>query len=199
MIPLAPPPPLEKLLLSCSQDTLVRLFREAGATHQGRYLHWDKLLHLTPPEELSAEEWWFGIKLARRQQFRTVPLRNLKGEPFHYTLPDCVLKKLHHIDSLASGRLALSEQVATEENRDRFIFNSLVEEAITSSQLEGAGTTRQVAADMIRYERRPRDKSERMILHRTLTAETLEDPSAVGRDTTETHGNPHRLRQQRRR
>lgn len=203
---LVPPPPPEKLLASCPHDILLRLFREVGTTHQGRYLHWDKLRHLTPPEELSAEEWWLGIKLARHQQFRTIPLRDLKGEPFRYTLPDCVLKKLHHIDSLASGRLALSEQVATEENRDRFIFNSLVEEAITSSQLEGASTTRQVAADMIRYERRPRDKSERMILnnylamqsvrevknrpldfaglmslHRTLTAETLEDPSAAGR------------------
>ncbi len=81
-----------------------------------------------------------------------------------------------------------------------------MEEAITSSQLEGAVTTRQVAADMIRTGRTPRDVSERMILnnyrtmrwiqqlkeseltpdlvfdvHRMVTEDTLKDQTAVER------------------
>lgn len=204
--PLSVPPSVGALFASCGHETLIRVLEDVGITDHGRYLHWDKLRHLTPPERLTTEQWWLGIKLARRQQFRHIPLVDLRGQPFGYTLPDCVLAKLHTIDSLASGRLTLGAQVATPENRDRFIFNSLVEEAITSSQLEGASTTRQVAADMIRYQRRPRDKSEQMILnnyramqsvreirdqaldfdtlmalHRTLTADTLDDPTAAGR------------------
>lgn len=192
---------------SCPTEVAVRLFTgEVGATYRGQYVHWDKLRHLKPPQGLTAEQWWFGIKLARIKQYRKLPMLDLKGQPFVYALPDCVLAKLHTIDSLASGRLALGAQVATEENRDRFIFNSLVEEAITSSQLEGASTTRQVAADMIRYQRKPQDKSERMILnnylamqsvremkeqaldfdalmelHRTLAEGTLEHVDAAGR------------------
>src|SRR5205807_459844 len=82
----------------------------------------------------------------------------------------------------------------------------LIEESISSSQLEGAVTTTRVAAEMLRSGRKPRDKSERMILnnylamklikphvkqlltpefvfeiHRRLTEDTLDDPGCAGR------------------
>lgn len=41
----------------------------------------------------------------------------------------------------------------------------MIEEAIRSSQLEGAATTRRVAKDMLRRGRSPRDRGERMILN----------------------------------
>lgn len=208
MKPPLTPPPLEALFARFTPELMVKLLNSGAmsAAPQDRYLHWDKLRHLAPPSGLTSEEWWLGIKLARKQQNRPVPLRDVRGRVFSYTLPDCVLAKLHAIDSLASKRVTLAGPVATEEHRDRFIFNSLVEEAITSSQLEGASTTRQVAADMIRYQRTPRDGSERMILnnyhamqsvreiknqpltfdllmslHHTLTHDTLEDSDAAGR------------------
>jgi Fic family protein len=81
-----------------------------------------------------------------------------------------------------------------------------MEEAITSSQLEGAATTRRVAKEMILSGREPRDRSEQMIrnnydtmqhlrdlkdeplnsdmlfeLHRLITHDTLNDPTAAGR------------------
>jgi Fic family protein len=171
-----------------------------------QYVHWDKLRHLDPPPPLSHEQWWLGIKIERMSQSRRLPLLDPGGRPFVYTLPDPVLAMLHRIDNRASGRVELPGTVATEENRDRFVFNSLVEEAITSSQLEGASTTRQAAADMIRQHRAPRDQDERMIfnnframeslrelrgkpldretlmrLHLTLTDSTLEDFGAAGR------------------
>lgn len=176
MKPLQSPPSTEALMRSCPAEIAVRLFMgEVGATHQGQYLHWDKLRHLQPPPGLTTEQWWLGIKIARLKQYRKLPLVDLKSQPFVYALPDCVLAKLHAIDSLASGRLSLGAHVATEEHRDRFIFNSLVEEAITSSQLEGASTTRQVAADMIRYQRKPQDKSERMILNNYLAMQSVRE------------------------
>jgi Fic family protein len=48
-----------------------------------------------------------------------------------------------------------------------------MEEAITSSQLEGAATTREVAKEMIREGRQPRDRSERMILNNYLTMQRI--------------------------
>lgn len=190
-------------LTKISMETFVSHFE---GKHRDSYLHWDKLRHKTPPEGLDHEQWWLRIKLGRVQQYRILPITDKNNLPFVYSVPDDVMERLHHIDSRASGRITFSENVATKENRDRFVFNSLVEEAITSSQLEGASTTRQIAADMIRTSRRPKNKSEQMILnnyvgmkqvreicdkplsedvlmqlHAVLTEDTLDDPTAAGR------------------
>ena len=53
--------------------------------------------------------------------------------------------------------------------RDRYLVRSLMEEAITSSQLEGAATTREVAKKMLAEGRPPRDRGEKMILNNFLT------------------------------
>ena len=52
---------------------------------------------------------------------------------------------LHQVDRDASGRIELPADVANTDARNRYLVNSLIEEAITSSQLEGAATTRRVA------------------------------------------------------
>jgi Fic family protein len=172
-----------------------------------RYLHWDKLRHLSPPTGLSTEQWWLKIKLARNSERRQLLLRDPEGRPFGFTLPDQILRHLHHIDQRCSGEVAMDEVVTSEEQAgQRFLVNSLMEEAIRSSQLEGATTSRRVAKEMLRSGRQPRNRSERMIannyralqfmreemgetltpetvleLHRILTEGTLDDPSAAGR------------------
>jgi Fic family protein len=100
----------------------------------------------------------------------------------------------------------MAEEVTNPNSRDRYIISSLIEESVTSSQLEGASTTTDVAKDMIRSGRRPIDRSEQMIfnnyrgmrfvqshsknpltpelvfeLHRIVTADTLDEPGKAGR------------------
>ena len=172
----------------------------------GRYLHWDRLRHRTPPANLSPEEWWLGAKLARNAISKDLPFQDVRGRAFRFSVPDSVLERLHRIDRDAAGQIQTHAEVVSSEGRERYVLSSLVEEAITSSQLEGAATTRQVAKDMIRDGRKPRDRDERMIfnnyaamsrireikdrplslelifeLHRVLTAETLDEPDAAGR------------------
>jgi len=172
----------------------------------GRYLHWDQLRRRNPPEGFSWEEWWLGVKLSRFPALRNLPLEDTSGRPFRYAPVDSVQERLHHIDQRAAGRIAFPDVLTNPETRDRYIVSSLIEEAITSSQMEGASTTRQVAADMLRRGRPPADTSERMILnnfeaiqfvrsikdrpltpddvleiHRITTADTLENPDAAGR------------------
>lgn len=200
------PKPLPELFGKFSKE-LPRIL-QAGITPapKGQYLHWDKLRQLTPPPGLGHEEWWLGIKVARAQLYRELPLRDAAGRPFRFASPDVVQELLHKIDRRAGVRIELPAQVMSPEARDRYIFNSLVEESITSSQLEGAATTRQVAADMIRYGHKPTTTSEQMIfnnyeamqeirklkdtpltppmvlrLHKVLTTDTLDDPGAAGR------------------
>ena len=203
--PLAPPP-LAELLDRHREHLPVLLSQGIQPTVEGRYVHWDALRRRPRPEGLSAGAWWTGIRLARAGQSRSLPLRDARGRRFTYMLPDRVQEALHRIDSRASGRIEVADAVTNPATRERFIVSSLIREAITSSQLEGASTTRAVATRMIRAGRTPRDRSERMILnnyrtmrevramkeqpltceavlalHRGVTDGTLADPDDAGR------------------
>ena len=69
------------------------------------------------------------------------------------------------------------EQVTSPATRDTYLFRSIVEEVITSSQLEGGSTTRKVAKAMIQKGRAPRDRSERMIFNNFEAMRALCAPS----------------------
>ena len=202
-------PRLENLMENIESDDLSKLFSQYGsipATVEGKYLHWSELKHRRPPKGLDHKLWWLGIKLARNQLTRTVPLKNINGGKFQFGMPDIVLEMLHKIDSKATGRVAISEQVTNPDTRNRYIVSSLIEEAIKSSQLEGASTSRKIASNMLRSGRKPKDKHEQMIvnnyvamnfvrevkglqltpelvlnLHKIVTEDTLENSDAAGK------------------
>ena len=205
-LPLSPPS-LESLVTSLSPEALATVLAQPQpGLPEGRYLHWDELRHRTPPAGVNHEQWWWGIKMARLAQSQVLPLLDKAGEPFLYAMPAPVVRALHFIDRDAAGQILMDSPVATPEDRDRYLVSSLIEESITSSQLEGASTTRRAAEDMLRAGRRPRTLSERMIfnnyqamrhirairdesltpslileLHRMLAADTLDDPRDAGR------------------
>jgi len=55
--------------------------------------------------------------------------------------------------------------IIPSEDRERYLISSLMEEAISSSQMEGAATTRRVAKEMLRKSISPHNKSEQMIVN----------------------------------
>lgn len=207
--PVAPPAPdaiLAKLEAEGDQRRLIELISRAAELQDQEYLPWDKLRYKTPPEGLSTEEWWLATSIARNSMRRRLPLFSVEEHPFSYALPDDILRLTEEISRRASGVIAVPEPVTNPATRDRYIVNSLIEEAIRSSQLEGAATSRKVAKDMIRSGRRPKDRSERMImnnynamqrigelrdqkitpqliceLHRIVTEGTLDNPESAGR------------------
>jgi Fic family protein len=208
----ATPPPNEDLVREFPLETLFgALLPQLGESIEiqsnPEYLHWDKLRHLEPPEDLSARAWWLQIKLGRVTDMRSLPITGPDGRHFTYCLPDQVLWHLHRIDQrLASGIGIDSTLTSDRQAARRFLVNARMEEAIRSSQLEGATTSRQVAQEMLRSGRAPKDLGERMVannyralqfmreeigdrltpeavldLHRVITDGTLDDPSAAGR------------------
>ena len=159
------PKPLPELLAQESKG-LPRIFEAAiGPTPRGKYLHWDKLRHLAPPGDLTVEQWWLGVKIARSGTQHQLPLKDINGKPFTFNTPPLVTRYLHEIDSRASGRIAMPGEVSQSETSTRYLVRTLIEEAITSSQLEGASTTRKKAMEMFRSGKKPSDKSERMIFN----------------------------------
>jgi Fic family protein len=200
-------PDTGQLLASIPHSRLREALRHrVGPTPGGKYLHYEELKHRQPPKGLTLDSWWACIKLARAQARRDLPLKDAAGRRFGYALVDPIHEMLHKIDQMGAGRIGLPEEATNADSRDRYLVNSLIEEAITSSQMEGASTTRAVAADMIRSGRKPTDRSEKMILnnylaieqvramvgrplepsqvlalHETLTREALDDEGAAGR------------------
>jgi Fic family protein len=194
-------------IFSENSERGIQLIKISGPTDsKNRYLHWEKMQYLTPPEGFTIEEWWGGTKMARNTLYKELPFIDKNGQVFKFALPDCVLKELHWIDQNVSGQIASSSLVANPHTRDTYLMSSLFEEAINSSQLEGASTTWSVAKEMLRQGREPQDRSEHMIynnylamefirefkndpltpamilkLHRILTNNAMEDPGAAGR------------------
>lgn len=207
-IPVAPP--AFNRLFDEHADELGALFRRRiGPEVEGVYEHWDTLRHRTPPENLTPAQWWLAIKLARHAASRDLPLHDRDGRPFRVALTDSIARKLHAITREASGSLRGLDRIEDDRAKERYLIRSQIEEAMTSSQLEGAGTTTHVAKAMLRSGRAPRDHGERMIhnnfqamqelkrwsdqpltpeavfeIHRLLTVDTLEHPSQAGRFRT---------------
>jgi len=165
------PPSFRKLMAGMEKpEQMVKVFQAVeNSTHDGRYLHWDELRFRKPPEDLTHQDWWLGLKMRRRAAQRTIPLKDTKGNPFHFSVPDLVTDLLHQIDRGGGTFVEIPEQINNAEQRDRYLVRSLMEEAITSSQLEGAATTREVAKKMLAEGRKPRDRSERMIVNNYIT------------------------------
>ncbi len=200
------PPDALKILQEHKPEDVLAVVRHASPLPGGRYLHWDEMRRRNPPDGLSHEHWWVTTFLGRAPLLQALPLLDKAGRPFRFATPSPVLIDLHHIDRDAAGEIRGPAGDPIQQDPQRYLMSSLIEEAITSSQLEGASTTRRVAAEMLRSGRRPRDHSETMVfnnyramehlrsiknepltpglildLHHMLSEGTLEDPADAGR------------------
>jgi hypothetical protein len=100
-----------------------------------RYLHWDKFQHRPMPEGYTHQRLWTYIHFSRINR-KAVPFNDKRGSPFTYWIPDSMLRELNTIDTRA-GRNILTDHPWAIPSRERYVVNSLMEEAIASSQLEG--------------------------------------------------------------
>ncbi|MGB0384090.1 MAG: Fic family protein [Ardenticatenaceae bacterium] len=162
----ATPPSILKIISerAISSEKVLELLTVCGPTDgRSRYLHWDKLRYLKPPAGLTSEEVWVGTKLARQALLKALPLRDRQQQPFRFALPDSVLRMLYEIDQ--EGKRFMRQPISIARTKEAYLVSSLMEEAISSSQLEGASTTRKVAEEMLRQLREPKSHSEQMILN----------------------------------
>ena len=148
----------------------------AGGLDDPEYRPWEYYFRAEPvPEGLSREAWWYAVRTARASTARPTPFVMKDGTRLTFNLPDRFLRLNEEITAQARGQVELPGEVATQGMRDRYLINSLYEEAITSSQMEGASTTRRDAKKMLREKKDPRDRSERMILNNFLALEYVRD------------------------
>jgi len=146
------------------------------AKANSEYLYWDKFKYQELPNGLKPEVAWAALKLSRKmREQKLIPLQDAGGLNFTYWIPDNAQKALHFLDQNTAGQILVDEPALQSEEKHRYILKSIMEEAITSSQLEGAATTRVVAKEMLRSGRQPKDHAERMIFNNYITMTKIRD------------------------
>lgn len=130
---------------------------------QDEYLYWDKLKYKA--KDCTPLELWTAIKLFRFLRRKMIKFHTFS---FHYVITDYIQEALHQFDKHFGGSPG-SNLGLMDSDKSRFIFSSIMEEAISSSQMEGASTTRKKAKEMIQQEKKPKNKSEQMIMNNFIT------------------------------
>ena len=181
-----------------SDEALISLINKIN----DKYEYWDTVKYNPLPNGCSSSrELWLRTKASR--VLTTVYPWPKYGLLFGLTNK---MQRLCHEFDLNFGGTWEGHSVIPSESRERYLVSSLMEEAIYSSMMEGAATTRKVAKEMLRRKITPKDKSQQMIhnkyqtiqfivenkynvltpelvmhIHRLMTEKTLDNPDDAGR------------------
>ena len=162
-----------KIILKQNKESAL-IFSLVQKTFQPEYLYWNKIEHKTFPKNISKEEFWLLVKTIRKAQSMKSVIKDKSGNYFNWIKLPKLEEFFHEIDLNAGGSLFISKKDVNKKNKQKFISRGVMEEAIASSQLEGANTTRKVAKQFLREERKPRNESEQMILNSYKTMQLIE-------------------------
>lgn len=128
------------------------------------YIYWSDLKYKKIDGFPDPKDLWAAIKSIR------ITNSIYPGDPFklHFSPTNYMSRICHQFDMQFGGRWE-SESIIPKENRQRYLISSIIDEAISSSQMEGASTTRKIAKEMLRNKLKPKDKSQRMIYNNYQT------------------------------
>lgn len=168
------------------------------------YEYWDKAKYKKLPEGFTPQMLWTNVKASRLRS--KIPVWNKYGINLCVTSQ---MQRLCHEFDMKFGSFWEVEGDSQSAEKKYYLSSSLMEEAIYSSKMEGASTTRIVAKDMLRKKKSPQNKSQQMIvnnyntiqyivehreqplteellltIHRLMTEKTLDNPEDAGRFRT---------------
>lgn len=162
--------------------------------------YWDTIKYKRCAEGCTPQQLWTYVKAARVKSMMSV----WGKYGITLTLTNQMQRMCHEIDMNWGGSWG-TDSIIGDENKEQYLVGSLMEEAIYSSQMEGAATTRKVAKEMLRKKMTPKDKSQQMIannyqtiqfivshkdalltpelllqIHQLMTEHTMQDPQEAG-------------------
>lgn len=163
-------PPVKNICKKSMQILSSKEYSDVLQKMNDEYYYWDKVKYHVP-KNLDKEDFWNAVKLSR----------SINTTSFSFTSCNFFLKEtsfmqktLHEFD-LNFAKMDLSSDVVFETNKQYYLLSSIMEEAIASSQMEGANTTRLVAKEMLKKQIKPKDKSEQMIFNNYNTIRFLSE------------------------
>ena len=162
--------------------------------------YWDSIKYKKCPSGCTPQQLWTFVKAARLRS--SITIWDKYGVSL--SLTNSMQKMCYQFDMYLSGSKGNNSPIDAN-NKEHYLVSSLMEEAIFSSQMEGAATTRKVAKEMLRKKMIPRDKSQQMIhnnyqtiqyivehkdeplteelllqVHRRMTINTMDNPEDAG-------------------
>ena len=130
--------------------------------------YWDTIKYKRCPEGCTPQQLWTYVKAARVKSMMSV----WGKYGITLTLTNQMQRVCHEIDMNWGGSWG-TDSIIGDENKEHYLVGSLMEEAIYSSQMEGAATTRKVAKEMLRKKMTPKDKSQQMIANNYQTIQFI--------------------------
>lgn len=165
------------------------------------YEYWDKVKYKPLPKGYTPQMLWTHVKASRLRGMMTVWDK--------YGISLCItsqMQRICHDFDMKFGSFWEGDNDAKSPEKKYYLSSSLMEEAIYSSKMEGASTTRVVAKEMLRKKKSPQNKAQQMIvnnyntiqyivdhkddplteegllyIHRLMTEKTLDNPDDAGR------------------
>src|SRR5574344_110626 len=191
---------LAKALLDKNKESNKELQALLDKINDG-YEYWDTVKYKKLTSGITDIDLWTYVKASRLN----LTIGVWQNPLLMLGLTNRMQRLCHEFDMNFGGSWGDSS-VIPAESRQQYLVSSLMEEAIYSSQMEGAATTRMVAKDMLRKKMSPRDKSQQMIVnnyqtinyiaehktdsltpelllhvHQLMTSNTLDSPDDSGR------------------
>ena len=157
--------PLKLIAESCPENLESYLELSSSTDEKGRYLHYDEL-RFRVPKGLDIDIMWSIVKLARKRQLKTLIHLGEFDQACGFIFTPTIQKATSETDRhTTSAALEWMLSKVGERNHLQYLINDLIQdEAISSSQLEGAATTTKVAKELLSRKRKARTLDEKMIL-----------------------------------
>ena len=154
---------LAKALLDKNKESNKELQTLLDKINDG-YEYWDTVKYKKLTSGITDIDLWTYVKASRLN----LTIGVWQNPLLMLGLTNRMQRLCHEFDMNFGGSWGDSS-VIPAESRQQYLVSSLMEEAIYSSQMEGAAITRKVAKDMLRKKMSPRDKSQQMIVNNYQT------------------------------
>lgn len=149
------------------KEELIRVFIE-------RYLPREEIIHRLPLC-LPISQFWPELTVSRKQLSTELPLKDENSSPFWFVLNKTIEEQC---DAIAA--FSRRDHLLTGPVFDVMAEEAVLDEAVFSSIIEGAFTSRKEASVLIHGNKEPKSKSEQMVRNNydalTYVLEHLEEP-----------------------
>ena len=157
---------IERYLNVLKQDGARAFLKEANE----RYYYWSQVKYRPNLPLNNPESVWEFLKVDRMIKAKSL---NFSTHEFSYNLTNFIQKDVHNFD--LNLILGYYKNPITVQDQLEYFTNSLLEEAIASSQVEGAATTTDVAKELVKANRKPKNESEQMIMNNFRAIREIEN------------------------
>jgi len=166
----------EEMPKAFANENKAEIFDFIKRSEEPEYLYWDKVQYKEPsPKGVAKNDLWEVVKFFRELRGVKTIIKDKDGKFFSWSKLSYFEEFFHELDMNTGGEIFVEKSGIDKANKQKLITRGIMEEAIASSQLEGAATSRQAAKKMLREGRKPINKSEQMIMNGYIAMKAIED------------------------